>query len=136
MTPKELLAQPAWRRAAARAVLILGAALIGGLVARSAPREQVLVFRFQGSPASKELAATWTPVGDQEPAGGVTVQLSSPTPREVRHKVSLPNGEYVVDLEFHGAGDPSPDLGAETRTERRVTLEGGETVIYLGRPGL
>jgi len=143
MTLTPVASHPRWRRLAARAVLLSGAAVLGTYIASHAPRDQTLVFRPGSTPAAS-LTATWTPNGDDEPAGGVTLHFPSPTTRDTRHRVSLPNGEYVIHVQLTTEPDRSLELGqpgtpgaltprAETTVVERVRLEGGETLIALDR---
>jgi hypothetical protein len=143
MTPRPIATHPRWRRLAARAALLSGAAVVGTYIASHAPREQTLVFR-PGSVPAASLTATWTPDGDDQPVGGVTLHFPSPTTRETRHRVSLPNGEYTLNIKLTAAPDrdSNPDesaaMGAlppraETTVVERVRLEGGETLIALDR---
>jgi len=146
-----------WRRRGARLMLIgaFAAALLSFLPAF--PREQALIFRFDDD-GIRRLEATWTALGTSEPAGGVTIRFEAPIQRSFRHALLLPNGQYVFNIAVERkpdltplesipkgsaerltvAGEAPPRVGSDLRhvpTEttyvRRVSLEGGETVIRL-----
>ncbi len=121
---------PAWRRRVARIVLVVGAALAASQLLARAPQEQNLDFRLgETRKQVRRIDATWTPAGGHEPAGGVSLSFPSQAPAHVRHRVSLPNGSYDLAVEItreERAGELT-----HTTSNRRVTLEGGETVIPL-----
>ncbi|HMJ10409.1 MAG TPA: hypothetical protein VK524_03330 [Polyangiaceae bacterium] len=145
---------PGWRARLARLLLFGGVAVAVVSLLPSVPREQILLFRLQERELVRELRATWSVPG-REPEGGVTLHFSEAAPHTVRHSVSLPNGSYVLDVRVERAESPSGSrahtpgfdsvagqgpsrVGSELRQEpptttyvRRVSLEGGETVIRL-----
>jgi hypothetical protein len=119
-----------WRARAARIALVLGFVAAAAVLMRHAPAEQELVFRLDDGPgAVREISATWRPEGDREASGGVELRFDARAPRTVRHRVSLPNGRYDLDVEVVRQ-EPDAAL-SHTTTTRRVNLEGGETVIPL-----
>lgn len=120
--------RPAWRRTLARLLLVGGIALALTQVLPSVPHEQSLIFRLK-DPAVQKLEATWTPEGEREALGGVVLSFGDAAPREVRHRVKLPNGRYEIAVDLERA---EADSGLSSRsTTRRVNLDGDETVISL-----
>jgi len=137
------------RRLATRAVVVLGAVLVGGQWMRSAPREQTLIFPV-GSvfPNATHFAASWKQLGDEEPRGGVSLFFDRATaPLQIRQRAKLPNGDYIVTVDilqaplvgqYEGPGQ-MPEAGEtsgrreglQTNIERRVNLAGGEVLIVL-----
>jgi hypothetical protein len=126
------------RRTLARALLVIGAVYLGGMIARTLPRDQTLVFRIGAEPsAPRRLRVAWTRVGDSDASGGATLLIRT-RPSEIRQHATLPNGDYVVTIEVDLKEESTrPDvnsaIGGETISEHRVTLRGGETIIRLGR---
>jgi len=149
------------RRIVTRAVVVLGAGWLGGLITRSLPHDQVLVFPVGSAfPKATRFSASWRQASDAEPRGGVTLVFNTPPPLEIRQHADLPNGDYLVSIEVV-VSDPSA-LAAEeskatplerepenrqttrvspltrrvqTNIERRVTLSGGETIVALAVGG-
>lgn len=147
------------RRVLLRAVVVFGAVSVGGIVMRSLPHDQVLIFPV-GSvfPNAKRFSASWKAEGDSEPRGGIRVDFATPPPLQLREHASLPNGDYVVSIEVVAGGDepgendaekahetidktgktPTPSAparGLETNIVRRVSLSGGETLVALAAGG-
>lgn len=137
------------RRLATRAVVVLGAVLVGGQLMRSVPREQTLIFPV-GSvfPNATRFAASWKQPGDEEPRGGVSLTFDQPPPLQIRQHAKLPNGDYIVTIDILQAhvqpergerGERAPQAGEtsgtreglQTNIERRVSLAGGEALIAL-----
>ena len=142
------------RRLLTRAVVVLGAVLVGGQVMRSLPREQTLIFPVGSAfPNATRFVASWRHAGEDhaEPEGGVTLGFTSPPPLQIRQQVKVPNGDYIVAIEIesavsaeshHRAAENSrhpetatPSERLQTNIERRVTLSGGETTIALAAGG-
>jgi hypothetical protein len=133
-----------FRRVASRAVVVLGAVLVGGQLMRSAPREQTLIFPV-GSvfPRATRFAASWKQAGDQEPRGGVSLSFEKAPPLQIRQHAKLPDGDYIVTIDILQAplNEPNAPLqagetsgsreGLQTNIERRVSLAGGEALIAL-----
>jgi len=145
MTSAPVATHPRWRRFAARAILLSGAALVGTYLASKAPREQTLVFQ-PGAARIHSLSATWTRSGEDQPEGGVTLTFPDGTTRDIRHRVTLPSGEYVVEVQLtlepesprqrsDGGLGGAPTPRAQTTVVERVRLGGGETLIALGPKG-
>jgi len=143
------------RRIATRALVIFGAVWLGGMVMRSLPHDQVLVFPV-GSvfPKATRFSASWRATGEREERGGVTLDFTSPPPLELRQHASLPNGDYVVSVEVIVPGENDAEKahenppktaisgelsiharGLETNIVRRVSLSGGETLVALAAGG-
>jgi hypothetical protein len=136
------------RRLATRAVVVFGAVWLGGIVMRSLPHDQVLLFPV-GSvfPNATRFSASWREARDKESRGGVTLTFTTSPPLQIREHASLPNGDYVVSIEVTAEsrdqiakdsqiGAQTPQVssgrgGVQTNIERRVTLAGGETTIAL-----
>jgi hypothetical protein len=124
------------RRLATRAVVILGAVLVGGQLMRGLPKDQTLVFPV-GSvfPRATGFSASWRAFSEREPRGGVTRRFDAGPPLQVREHAKLPDGDYIVtiDVSERPAGTESTQVHSELQTsiERRVNLVGGETMILL-----
>ena len=120
-----------WRRRAASLVLLAGVVFALLSAAHQKRPDTALIFRFDPdlSVGVRRLNASWTPVGDVEPAGGVTLNFSSGPGREVRHVLSVPQGDYVLSLQI-GPSELESRL-RETSLVRRVTLAGADVVIPL-----
>jgi hypothetical protein len=143
------------RRIATRAIVVLGAVYVGGLVMRSFPHDQVLIFPVGSAfPNATRFSASWRQPGDSESRGGVTLSFATPPPLQIKQHADLPNGDYQVSIEVvislapsseaHPTGDgENPQTaqvlpaarGVQTNIERRVTLAGGETVVALAAGG-
>jgi hypothetical protein len=139
---------------ATRAIVVLGAVVVGGQLMRATPREQTLIFPV-GSvfPNATRFAASWKQPGDDEPRGGVSLSFDRAPPLQIRQRTKLPNGDYIVTIdilqaprnETHAteaarrAPGPMPQAGEtagsreglQTNIERRVSLDGGEALIAL-----
>ncbi|HKO48308.1 MAG TPA: hypothetical protein VJV79_11320, partial [Polyangiaceae bacterium] len=145
------LAQGSWgRRLATRAVVVLGAVVVGGQLMRAVPREQTLIFPV-GSvfPNATRFAASWKQPGDDEPRGGVSLTFEKAPPLQIRQRTKLPDGDYIVTIDIlqpppTGEGETNkteptgqaPETsrsheGLQTNFERRVSLAGGEALIAL-----
>ena len=140
------------RRIVTRAVVVLGAVLVGGQVMRNLPRDQVLIFPV-GSvfPNASHFDASWRQLGDDEPRGGVSRNFgSNGPPLQIREHAKLPDGDYIVTIDIGIDVGQSADAanvartpnakssesagagaGLQTNIERRVSLGGGETMIVL-----
>ena len=98
-----------WRRHVPRVVLLIGLAVAALELGPTLPHDQTLVFRLaSGLQPVKRLEATWTRYGADEPTGGVTLRFPDEAPSHVRHRLKVPNGEYVLAIVLDaGAGDIS-----------------------------
>jgi hypothetical protein len=140
------------RRLVTRAIAVLGAVWLGGLIARSFPHDQVLVFPVGSAfPNATRFSASWKRANDSEPRGGVTLAFIAPPPLQIRQHADLPNGDYTLTIEVVVAVVASAEKsgenptnaalllgprGVQTNIERRVTLAGGETMVALAAGGL
>ena len=135
--------------------MIFGAVWVGGIVMRSLPHDQVLLFPIGSAfPNATRFSASWRQPNEAEARGGVTLTFDSAPPLQIREHANLPNGDYVVSVEVFapsrtlanpGREDPpmipqntrvSPESrGVQTNIERRVTLIGGETLVALAAGG-
>jgi hypothetical protein len=118
-----------FRRAAARLVLIAGLGLALVSLLPQLPREQTLVFRMQENHVQR-LAVTLTPRGEREASGGFTLSFPGTAPSPIRHQLEIPNGEYELSIELT-RDVRGVSREPETSFVRRVTLDGGETIISL-----
>jgi hypothetical protein len=113
-----------WQRMVPRALVLVGVAVALLELVPAVPRDHTLVFRLERAAAVQRLDATWTPVGEAEAAGGVSLRFDREPPRHIHHSVSLPDGDYVIAVAVEADAD-------KTTYTRRVTLQGGETTIPL-----
>ena len=108
-------------KALLRVVLVLGAALVGFLLFRAAPREVTLVYGLPPGAAAASLEVEIRRGGEVVRRAEIRVPGGA---REVRHPVRLPDGEYRVAVR----------AGAAV-FERTVTVsEAGTIVLPLGVP--
>jgi len=121
-----------WRPLLARLALVLGVLLALLPLLPEIPREQTLLFRFDGTGVER-LEVSWTRTGEKEALGGVSYSFPVQATRDVRHRVRLPDGEYVlsIEAETRAAGRGAAENTPQTSYVRRVNLAGGETVIPL-----
>lgn len=116
-------------------MLGVGLLLATRLLNRSWPREQTVVFRLPRPLAevATRLEASFTPLGDTEPARGLSLTLNPPGPRDLRQTLDLPDGEYIIalDLTYPDKSGPSAPEKSETSRARRVTLMGQETLVVF-----
>jgi hypothetical protein len=129
---------PAWRRRAALAFLLLGTLVASRTISSDLPHRQALVFRLGAAErhVPLKLNASFLRVGESEPRAGVKVTRDGTEVGDVRETVELPNGDYVVTLEWeHVDESERRDAGdhkeSETSRVERVTLTGGEIVVPL-----
>ncbi len=130
-----------WKRHLPRLVLLVGLSVVALSMVPALPRDQVLVFRLdEGLGPVRKLDATWTRYGQDEPAGGVRLSFPDGAPSHVRHRIKVPNGEYVLGIVLErdapettsrGRANLAGEHTASMRYVRRVDLEGGETIIEL-----
>lgn len=127
------------RRVGSLVALLVGFLVVSRWLGETWPREQVVVFRLPRELAREatRLDAAFTPVGEREPARGLSLSLRPPSPRDLRQELSLPSGEYIVTLELtygNNAG-PSAPKKSETSRARRVRLNGDETLVVFDAEG-
>jgi hypothetical protein len=114
-------------RALARLALLLGAAAIGILLLRAAPREVTLVYGLPDPASVTSLEVEIRRGGDS--VRRAEFRFARGAPPQVRHEVRLPEGEYEVTLRLSTAA------GAARAVTRPVTVaEGGPIVLPLGEP--
>lgn len=127
------------RRLGAIVVLVVGALVTTRLLRDSWPREHWLVFRLprEATQSPFTLEASFTQVGETEPARGLTLALPKATSRDVRQRLNLPNGDYIVALEITYGDNPGPMAPAKSETSRprRVTLDDNETLVVFEAEG-
>jgi hypothetical protein len=127
---------PAWRRRAAVIFLGVGVALGAITIGRDLPREQTLIFRLDRSLARAPYAlrVSLTRAGDSEAAAGMTINGDGHEASDPRHTFRVPDGDYVVSIDFawrSDAGAANAAKEGETTRVERVTLAGGETIVPL-----
>jgi len=127
MTDDRVSLKGAVRRHAPRALLLLGVGVVAVVLAPAIPEDQTVIFRLAADDV-KSLSATFTRRGDDEPLGGVTLAFDGHAPRDVTHRVALPNGEYVLTIDV-GREERSP--AAQTSLMRQVILQGGVTTVFV-----
>lgn len=127
------------RRWGGLAVLGVGLLIATRWYKGSWPRDHTVVFRLPGgaAPGATRLAVSFTPVGEAEPARGLSIALPQPSPRDVREKISLPDGDYIILLEltYGDNAGPSAPTKSETSRPRRVTLADEETLVVFEAEG-
>jgi hypothetical protein len=121
--------RPAWRRIGTRVTLLAGALAVVLVLLPAVPREQVLLLQVGAGASAVE--ASFTAEGDATPQSTLRLHFPSGSPARVRHVLSLRNGRYLVRATVERGPSGSR---TETSYERRVTLEGGKTVLFLEGP--
>lgn len=131
---------PAWRRRAALGFVLVGTIVASRAVSSDLPHEQALIFRLGEADRHTplKLSASFVRVGESEPRAGVSVTRDGSENADIRVAVRLPNGDYVVTIEWEhvktseGRVLPS-DKENETSRALRVTLSGGEIVVPMDK---
>jgi hypothetical protein len=96
------------RRIVTRAVVVIGVLWVGGLVLRSLPHDQLLIFPIGSAfPNATRFSASWKQAGEREARGGVTLTFTAPPPLQIRHHAELPNGDYLVSVEVVSDFEPT-----------------------------
>ncbi|HTQ02933.1 MAG TPA: hypothetical protein VMI54_03710 [Polyangiaceae bacterium] len=128
----------AWRRRVAFLFLGVGTVVASRAVSRDLPHDQTFVFRLDESERHEplKLSASFVRVGESEPRAGVSLSRDGSENADPRQTLHLPNGDYVVTVEWEHVGKAALDDardGKESETSRveRVTLSGGETIVLL-----
>jgi hypothetical protein len=120
-------------------VLGVGLLVAHNVLKHSWPQEQTVVFRIPRHLAevATRLEANFTPLGDTEPIRGLVLTLNPPGKANLRHTLSLPDGEYIISLEltYSDKSGPSAPTKSETSRARRVTLQGQETLVVFDVEG-
>ena len=129
---------PAWRRRVALVLIGVGTVVASRAVSRDLPHDQTFVFRLDESERHTplKLSASFVRVGESEPRAGVSLTRDGSDERDPRQTLHLPNGDYVVTVEWEHVGkdtlaDASAAKESETSRVERVTLSGGETIVLL-----
>jgi len=122
----------ALRRRLALGFVALGAVLASRSLSHDLPSEQTLVFRLRDSArhAPLKLSASLVRVGQREPSAGLTIARDGTESGDPREKLRLPNGDYVVTVEWEQKHEANAKE-SETSLVERVTLSGGETIVPL-----
>ena len=120
-----------WRRTAARAALVIGIVVAGGTLLPEIPRENQIRLQLEQAegPVSR-VDLTWTRVGAEAPAGGVSLRFPEKAPKLIEHSVSLREGDYRLDVVVH---DPSPGPTGTSASTHRLHLAGGETTVFVAK---
>lgn len=128
--PSKLPSRREWLRRLAPILLVLAVLLVLRTLRPTLPRDQHLAFDLGA--AAPEVTRIDVTFDDprrpgEEPAVASTWNFARGTaPRVVATTVRLHDGEWDLDIRVERASDERT-----TRIARRVTLEGGETVIHL-----
>ncbi|HET9958771.1 MAG TPA: hypothetical protein VFQ61_29965 [Polyangiaceae bacterium] len=128
-----------FRRTGGLVLLLVGVLLSGQLLKGSWPRERTLIFRIPQAACqtATQLTAHFTEVGEREPFHGLTMALTPPSPRNLRQRITIPDGDYIVTLELtYGSitGPIAPEK-PETSRARRVSLSSDETLVEFDAEG-
>ncbi len=111
-------------RGALRLLLLLGFGAIGLFFLRGMPRSVTLVYDLEDAPAIRTLE-----VDIRRPDGALRhaeYHFPDGAPRQVRHDVKLPDGEYEVAVRVLGPSGPP------RRTVRSVVVsESGPVVLAI-----
>ena len=120
------------RRWLAKAMLVAAFAVAATQLLPAWPREHQVVIDFSEAPLKvHRIGMTWTPDRADEPTGGVVLTVADPSARQLRHRLSVPGGDYVFRVSLEGTNAQS---GPETtRYVRRARLDGATTTFKLGR---
>ncbi|MGA8892924.1 MAG: hypothetical protein WB493_15280 [Anaeromyxobacteraceae bacterium] len=111
-------------KGALRLLLLLGVGAIGLFFLRGMPRSVTLVYDLEDAPAIRTLE-----VDIRNPDGALRhaeYRFPDGAPRQVRHDVKLPDGEYEVAVRVAGPSGPA------RRTVRSVVVsESGPVVLAI-----
>ena len=120
------------RRWFGKAMLVAAFAVAATQLLPAWPREHQLVIDYSATPLTvHRIGMTWTPDRADEPTGGVVLTVADPSARQLRHRISVPGGDYVFRVSLEGT---SAQSGPDTTTYvRRATLDGATTTFKLGR---
>jgi hypothetical protein len=111
-------------KAAARAVAIVGAVVVGAVLWRASPHEVRLVYDVARVPGATSVEVTLS--RDGTPYRRAELAVPAGRDRTVRHDVSLPDGAYHLD--FRVAAPAGPISGSRDLEVH----EGGTIVLPLG----
>lgn len=131
---------PAWRRRAALGFLLVGVVALSRAISTDLPREQAVIFRLSEADrhVPLRLSASFVRVGESEPRAGMSVTRDGTETGDVRETMRLPNGDYVVTIEWEHVdtsehGMTTAHKESETSRALRVSLNGGEIVVPLDK---
>jgi hypothetical protein len=129
-----------WRRRVALGFLLLGTVVASRAISSDLPHEQSLIFRLpeEARHAPLKLTASFVRVGESEPRAGLSVTRDGREIGDIHETVRLPNGDYVVTIEWEHVdtsehGVAREDKEDETSRVERVTLSGGELVVSMDK---
>jgi hypothetical protein len=115
-------------KGALRLLLLLGVGAIGLFFLRGMPRSVTLVYDLEDAPAIRTLE-----VDIRNPDGALRhaeYRFPDGAPRQVRHDVKLPDGDYEVSVRVAGPAGPV------RKTVRIVTVsESGPVVLAIAGSG-
>ena len=123
------------RRRVALGFLAFGAVFAVKAVSGDLPHEQTLIFRpsetLRRVPLT--LRVSLTRVGESEARAGLSVTRTGTETSDPRQTLHVPDGDYVVTLDWTLKETVALGAPKENETSRveRVTLTGGETVVPL-----
>jgi len=130
----------AWRRRVALGFLLLGSVVASRAISSDLPHEQSLIFRLREEDRHTPLKLTvnFVRVGESEPRAGLSVTRDGHENGDIHETVRLPNGDYVVTIEWEHVdtserGVTSEHKENETSRVERVTLSGGELVVSMDK---
>ncbi len=110
----------------ARIVFLAGAVAVGLFLWRSAPRDVTLVYSVEDADA-RALEVDVARGDEVLRRSEFRLPAAAGAPRQVRHELRLPDGQYVLRLVVRGEG------GAGRRLERSITVtEDGTIVVPVG----
>jgi hypothetical protein len=128
----------AFRRRLAFGFLVVGAVVLSRAISADLPHEQTFIFRLGEAErhVPLKLSASFVRVGESEPRAGVSVTRDGTETGDVREIVRLPNGDYVVTIEWEHVDTSEHRIAGdrkegETSRVERVTLSGGEILVHL-----
>lgn len=134
MTDEQAQQTTRFRGTLARASLVGGVGLALVTLLPAVPRRQTLVVEMRARlHPVRRIDIAWTPEGDVRASGGVTLRFPGAAPEVLRQTVSLPNGNYLLDIAVEREAMAAPGPGRKTTQtyQRRVTLQGDETRLSL-----
>jgi hypothetical protein len=120
---------------ASRGLLVVCAAGGVAYLAGTLPRDQQLRVRIpDGGDGLERATLALRPTDGREIIAGTTLYFGGSAPHLLSHSVSVPNGDYVIEIELLGSS--TPEAARLRRFSERVELQGGLTTIYLDPQGL
>jgi hypothetical protein len=117
-----------WKRRLGGGLLVAGAVAIALQLYPQWPVEQRLVFRFEHPSEVRALTTTWTPRSEDAPHGGMHLDFPRGAPSEVEHHLSLPGGDYIVEVRTRRAGSATA-----TARQHHVRFDGHQVILFVNR---